>query len=68
VNDHGVTRLIQHSGTYSAPNLGLAIVFGGRFETGRLSGVEAVILQQGNCVLQPATKGSFPMIDVQLSQ
>lgn len=68
VNDHGVTRVIHHSGTYTAPNVGLAIVFDGLFQTGRLSGAGVVVLQQGNCALQPATKGSLPMVDVSLTQ
>lgn len=57
VNDHGVIRVIHHSGTYSAPNVGLAIVFDGLFQTGRLSGAGVVVLQQGNCALQPANEG-----------
>jgi hypothetical protein len=68
VDDHGVTRVVQHSGTYSAPNVTLAILFTGRFETGQLSGAGAVVPTQGNCLTQPLTGALLPMLDVQLTQ
>lgn len=68
VDDNGVRRLIHHSGTYSAPNVGLVIAFNGIFETGRLGGAGAVIPVQGNCLTQALTKATFPMLDVQLTQ
>ncbi|PZS20838.1 MAG: hypothetical protein DLM57_00350 [Pseudonocardiales bacterium] len=68
VSDRGVTRVIHHSGTYTAPNVGVAIVFTGLFQTGRLAGAGAVVALHGECVTQPITRASLPMLGVQLTQ
>lgn len=68
VNDHGTARVIHHSGTYTAPNVTLAIVFNGAFETGKLSGAGLVIPGKGNCLTQPLTNATLPMVGVTLTQ
>lgn len=68
VNDHGITELIQHSGTYSAPNVGVVLTFDGQFQTGSLKGAGVVLASQGDCVLKPITKGTLPMVGVTLTQ
>ncbi|PZS37051.1 MAG: hypothetical protein DLM58_00290 [Pseudonocardiales bacterium] len=68
VDDNGTARVIHHSGTYNAPNVGLAITFNGQFETGKLSGLGLVVPGTGNCLTQPLSTATLPMVGVQLTQ
>lgn len=68
VDDNGVTRVIHHAGAYDSPGVSLAIVFNGKFETGRLTGTGLVTPVQGDCLAQPMTKATFTLVGLQLTQ